>query len=352
MSGNGELLKVQPEMNDIITYNVTMKQIGELKVKYADVPTGLTVKENYEAVRLGIAEIKKLRSSVESRRKELKADALEYGRNVDNAAKEIKEALLEIETPMKLIKTEFDEQKELEKREATRKEEERIDNIQGLIASIKASVESNISSTSDTINTVIDGLKLEKPEKWADEFVDKAKIVISETIAKLEELSAMKRTSEQVDEEAKKREEEDAKRRAEETKNREAEIAKQQKKLAEQQAIIDEQNSKIKEAEEKAKAQEEKAKAQEEKAKQVKLAEERRMAQELLAKEKAESDRKEEEKRKAEQKIKEKEAREQDEQRTDEMVNLAKKYTKTVADAKLLISNIKEGCYKYIKWTC
>ena len=84
--------------------------IPDLAAKYATLTSAAT-KEEYEAVRLGIAELRQLRGAVEKRRVELKAEALRYGREVDSVAKSLTEQLEAIEAPLKLLKAGVDEEK-------------------------------------------------------------------------------------------------------------------------------------------------------------------------------------------------------------------------------------------------
>lgn len=84
--------------------------IAELASKYAGLTTD--TKEGYEAVRVGIGELRNLRSEIEKRRVALKADALEWGRKVDGEAKRLTAAVLAIEEPLKLAKQVVDDEKE------------------------------------------------------------------------------------------------------------------------------------------------------------------------------------------------------------------------------------------------
>ena len=90
-------------------YGVTAEQIEARRTSYAglsaDTPRG------YEEVRLAIADCRDTRVAVESKRKELKADALEYGRRVDSVAKSITAMIETIEEPLKTKKAAVDEVK-------------------------------------------------------------------------------------------------------------------------------------------------------------------------------------------------------------------------------------------------
>jgi len=97
-------------------YDVTMEKIAEVSDDYAalvaDTPTG------YREVTLAIADCRTKRAAVEKRRKELKKDALEYGRAVDGAAKELIGAVKAIEEPLKIKKKVVDDAKAAKKQAA------------------------------------------------------------------------------------------------------------------------------------------------------------------------------------------------------------------------------------------
>jgi chromosome segregation ATPase len=99
----------------VVKYNVSDAAIEELREKYA----GLTIRssKDYEVVRVGLAELRTLRTRVEDTRVELKAGALEYGRAVDSEAKRLKAMLEDIEEPLKIEKQKVDDEKARVKRE-------------------------------------------------------------------------------------------------------------------------------------------------------------------------------------------------------------------------------------------
>jgi hypothetical protein len=127
------------ENNQIINYNVTDAKLAELGAKYALAPT-IEGTEGYKLVVAGLAETRTLRVGVEKKRKELKADALEWGRKVDGEAKRITERLEAIEEPLKAAKEKADAEKEkirAEKEEKARleilAEQKRVDGVLALI---------------------------------------------------------------------------------------------------------------------------------------------------------------------------------------------------------------------------
>lgn len=100
-------------IDSMITYPVAKQEIAELRQKFGglacDTPKG------YESTRLAIAQCRELRGKVEKRRKELKADSLEFGRKVDAVAKHLTSELLSIEEPLALLKSEVDDRKQKER---------------------------------------------------------------------------------------------------------------------------------------------------------------------------------------------------------------------------------------------
>lgn len=235
---------IEPENNQenmVVTYSVTLADIAKLAEEYKDIPEDLSIKKNYELVKSRAAKLRKFRTAVEARRKELKADALAWSRRVDSTAKELTEKILEIEEPIATAKKDYDTKLEIEKREATLAEERRVDGIAERIAGIKALVEANISSTSDAIQEAINRAQsnIDEINDWAMEFADKALVTIEETIAKLTELHSLKLQQEKAEEIARIAEEERARKEAEEQARREAEMKAEQERLAEERKKIE-----------------------------------------------------------------------------------------------------------------
>ncbi len=252
------------EPRGMVTYSVTDAEIDKLAEEFKEVPADLTVKANYEICRKATATIRGMRGDVEKRRKELKADALAWGKKVDGEAKAITEKLLAIEEPFAIAKKDFDTAVEIAKREAALAEERRVDGIADRIALIKATVNACISSSSKEIEDVmarISGSDL-PVEFWAMEFAEKANAVVAETWEKLDELRKMKIVQEEaaikIAEAEDKRKAEEEQRRKEEDLARaawEKELEDERAKIAAERAELDAMKAKI-EANEKAKEDE------------------------------------------------------------------------------------------------
>lgn len=106
-----------------VTYDITEDQIGQIRDKYA----GLTIDAGgYEAVKAAVQHCTRTRSGIETRRKDLKKEALEYGRRVDTVAKRLVSLVRDIETPLVAEREKVDGPKREAKRvaEARKKAEE------------------------------------------------------------------------------------------------------------------------------------------------------------------------------------------------------------------------------------
>ncbi len=103
------MLEATKTAKPIVEYNVSDAAIETLRAKFA----GLTAATpaGYKLVTAAIGEVRSLRVAVEKKRKELKADALEFGRKVDSEAKRITAALESVEEPLKIEKAKIDDEK-------------------------------------------------------------------------------------------------------------------------------------------------------------------------------------------------------------------------------------------------
>lgn len=114
--------------NQIVEYSVTDSQIEVWKKMY----TGLKIegegkdrKKSYNVVKDALTVIKDQRISVEKKRKELKSDALAWGKKVDGEAKRIKALLEPLEVELKATK-QAEDNIEVERKAAEAKKEQEI----------------------------------------------------------------------------------------------------------------------------------------------------------------------------------------------------------------------------------
>lgn len=95
----------------------TPEQVAiSLSNRYKDLPEATNAK-GYEANRAARGELVKLRTMVEKRRVELKADSLAYGRRIDGFAKFMTAAIESVEEPIRKKIKDVDDAKEREKKD-------------------------------------------------------------------------------------------------------------------------------------------------------------------------------------------------------------------------------------------
>lgn len=191
-----EIKAVAPSVADtVISYKVADASIAELKEKYK----GMTAEnpKEYKALTAAVGEVRTLRTSVEKRRKALKADALKYGKNVDSEAARITELLVEVEDPLKAVKKEYDDAAAKAKEEKERIERERVDAIHNRIKVIRDLPHKAHSASCEDLENLIVRIKAVPldAENFA-EFLEEAKEVISGSIDILSDILASKIKSE------------------------------------------------------------------------------------------------------------------------------------------------------------
>jgi hypothetical protein len=102
---------MEKKFSQIITYDVSEAVLVELESKKELKINGVEDKQGYLAVETARKEAKALKISVENRRKEIKADALEFGRMVDTEAKKYSERLIDVEKTLEAEQTRIDNEK-------------------------------------------------------------------------------------------------------------------------------------------------------------------------------------------------------------------------------------------------
>lgn len=160
--------------NQVIVFPVTDQAIAALGEKLKGIVVPFGDKAAYKTLSSAIAEVRTVRTDVEKKRVELKADALEFGKKVDSEAKRITALLVAIENPLKEQKEKIDAEDARIKAEKEAAERERIEAIQKRINHITtAPMRANMKSIAE-IEKAIEGLKdFEIDESFA-EFVGQA----------------------------------------------------------------------------------------------------------------------------------------------------------------------------------
>lgn len=281
--------ELSTEKLELIDFRKTESEIRKLESEYM----GLTVasvndKAGLAKVHAARMVVKNLRVSIEKKRKELKADALEYGRKVDEIAK-IHTALIEpIESHLEEQEAIVKREREQIEREAAEARRKIIDQRTEAFTAVGKWVSPPIIAAMNEaqFTEAYEDAKREKAERDA-----KAE---AERLAREAEAERLRIEAERLAEERRKLEAEQAAKRAEQEKidaeNRR--IAEEQRKA---QEAIEAEQRKIEAEKQAAKRAEELAKAREEAAErarqEMQLRLEREAEAERIAKEKAELER-------------------------------------------------------------
>jgi len=263
-----------------IVYNVTEEGLIAIENKWSGVPD-CTTREGYKLAKAGISEVSSIRTSVEKKRKELKRDALDYGKNVDTVAKEITARLVAVEGPMREAKEAIDAEKKEEAARKIREEEDRVSFIRSAIDSIIRTASVPFGASVADIKMSLLGIENEAitVDKY-QEFAEEATVAKADTVqalnslisnaeateareAQLREEQAKAEEEQRVAQEKlrKEREEFEATQQAE-RELREAEEAEQRAKREEEQAKIDAEREKIEAEKEAMRAEKERQQAE------------------------------------------------------------------------------------------
>jgi len=326
VSSTKEGKKALQEMTDI--------GLDKLKERYLTVPDVAT-KDGYDLVVSGARELRDIRVSVEKKRKELKAGALEWGRLVDSEAKRITGELLQLENPIKEAKKVIDNEKARIKEEKRIADEKRKNEILARIDEIRILVSAYVGKTSEAIDSIRqETVNLDLSEGF-DEFTETAERVKDSTIAGLDSL--YERTKDQ--EEAAKRQAEEETRLAAEREKFRLEQEEQEKKRIAEQAKKDEADKIARE-----KQEQERLAEQEKRDAADKIAREKREAEEKeLARKKAEIYKREAELKKKEDAEKEAAAKKAAEEKLEAEKEAEKKRLAAEKKADLKAASIRRA---------
>jgi len=156
----------------VIEYGITDAALAELKERYKDVDAGT----DYEGAKVALKECTSLRTALEGKRKDLKKDALEYGRKVDSEAKRILGKIQEVEGPIKDSKQVVDDA-------AARIEAQRVAVINDKLAALD--VTPAYDTSSEGLQVQIDALEDVVIDESFEEEFHHAKGLKADSLAKL-----------------------------------------------------------------------------------------------------------------------------------------------------------------------
>ena len=257
------------EPTAIAEYRPTAAALAHLRAKYA-APFDATTAAGLAAAKAARAEIRDLRGKLEKTRAEIKAPVLAQAKLIDDEAKRINAALLEIEEPIDAAIRAEERRKAEEKAARERAEAARVAALQTEIDAIRQRVLAVAHRDAAAIRSALDDARAFEPDpgEFAERWPDAMKAIAEVRLA-LETLLAEReaREAREAEEEARLRaqQEELARQRAELARRREAEEAQRQAEQEELARLRAEAEAR-QEAEAKARAERQEAEARAEEA--------------------------------------------------------------------------------------
>lgn len=171
-----------------LTEGVDLK---ELLKTYAEVPEIDPEAENagelYQYVLKGHKAFVKARNKIETVRKQLKAPALAFGKDVDERAKALASSIIDKELELFKQRKLVEDNEQRKQDEAEARERNRTGGIRQLIISIQNMAMQGIGLKSDTLKDLIEKLEIPSEEKF-EEFTEEAMGYYKTTMTQLESL--------------------------------------------------------------------------------------------------------------------------------------------------------------------
>ena len=176
----------------IAAYSPTEAALALLAEKYKDATYDLTTVKGDKAARAARKELTGLRTSLEAKRKQLKAPALEYSRRIDSEAARITNAIAALEDPISDQIKADEQRREDERQERARAEATRIEAHQKAVEVLRRVPPQayHADTTPEQIDTMMAALLLIPIGPDLEEFEQQAEAAVSATLATLRELRA------------------------------------------------------------------------------------------------------------------------------------------------------------------
>ncbi|KRA74236.1 hypothetical protein ASD78_12130 [Lysobacter sp. Root667] len=282
---------LHPTTTAVAEYSETEAGLAALRQQLANATFDCTTPTGMKLARDSRFGLVKLRTTLENRRKELKAPLLDRGRLLDAEASRITAAILELELPIdEQIKAQ-ERVLEAAKEEAARRERERLAEIQRRIDSLKGFALEHMSAPSSVVKQAIHDLETKRfdPEEWGAHLPDAVE-ARNASLAKLHEILDHALKNEAIAEQLRAQREAQERRQREEQARLDAERAeldRQQKEARERQEAEERAAAERRRQEDEAAAAERKRQADAAREQQEREDAERRAEQERIAKEQA-----------------------------------------------------------------
>lgn len=185
---NAQVKEVAAVVTEIAEYSQTAAALSDLRHRYLGIAFNVSTTKGMDEAKKARQEVKGYRTALENKRKEIKAPALERCRLIDDEAKTITAALLEIEEPIdQQIKAE-EARKEAEKAAKVEAERQRVAAIRVQIEAIKNHAGFAVGKSADAILKILSGVEGFEIGEDFQEFKPDAEQAKAETLDKLKTL--------------------------------------------------------------------------------------------------------------------------------------------------------------------
>lgn len=183
---SAQLMDEQDAGTALIEYSPTARALAALRARYKDVAFDLTTTTGNKHAREARRELVSLRTTLEARRKELKAPALERSRLIDDEAKRLTREIKALEDPIDEQIVADEQRRAAETAAKAKAEQERIDGHMAALANIRATAGRHLRGDSATLSEAIDTWQSVafSPAEW-QEFVPHAEKAREETLTAL-----------------------------------------------------------------------------------------------------------------------------------------------------------------------
>lgn len=187
---NAQIKEVPSIVTEIAEYSQTAAALSDLRHRYSGVAFNVTTTKGMDEAKKARQEVKGYRTALEAKRKEIKAPALESCRLIDEEAKTITAALLELEEPIDAqIKAE-EARKEAERAAKAEAERQRIARHQAVILYLRGIPADVASASADKVLAALNELEALDITSSLEEFQGQAQQTKDESLAKLREMHA------------------------------------------------------------------------------------------------------------------------------------------------------------------
>lgn len=179
------------EATTITEYSATEAALAELRQQYQGIVFDVATTKGDKEARAARQELVKLRTSLEAKRKEIKAPALAYASAIDSEARRITAEIRALEEPIDQQIKQEEERKAAEKAERERIEQERVSAIKRKIDALRnLPVDSTADSSAELAATLADLKEYQITEAEFAEFKQEADDLCSNVVETLERMHA------------------------------------------------------------------------------------------------------------------------------------------------------------------